>query len=92
MFEHIDPKKDKIIYPFKKSDGFCRPCKRGCPNYVNCSDVFWDYTNGIYLTLCAIHPEFADEGICWCEDYENDGTEPLTIEEWNKLKESEDKL
>ena len=76
---------DKIIYPFKKSDGFYRPCYQGCPNCTHCTDVFWDYSHGIYATLCEIH----DEPVKGCTDYENDGTEPITIEEWNELKRKE---
>ena len=76
---------DKIIYPFKKSDGFYRPCHQGCPNCTHCTDVFWDYSHGIYATVCEIH----DEPVKGCRDYENDGTEPITIEEWNELKRKE---
>ena len=76
---------DKIIYPFKKSDGFYRPCYQGCPNCTHCTDVFWDYSHGIYATLCEIH----DEPVKGCTAYENDGTEPITIEEWNELKRKE---
>lgn len=86
MFEYVDPKKDKIIYPFKKSDGCYRPCKKGCPNCLHCTDVYWDYSNGIYLCLCNIHE--CNNGLC--DDYENDGTQPLTIAEWNGLKRKED--
>ena len=70
MFEHIDPKKDKIVYPFIKSDGYLRPCYKGCPNCKHCSDVLWDYSNGVYMCICRLH-EIHD--IC-CPDYENDGT------------------
>ena len=76
---------DKIIYPFKKFDGFYRPCYQGCPNCTHCTDVFWDYSHGIYATICEIH----DEPVKGCTDYENDGTEPITIEEWNELKRKE---
>jgi len=76
---------EKIIYPFKKSDGFYRPCYQGCPNCTHCTDVFWDYSHGIYATICEIH----DEPVKGCTDYENDGTEPITIEEWNELKRKE---
>lgn len=46
---------DKIVYPFKKSDGFYRPCQKGCPNCTHCTDVFWDYSHDIYATMCEIH-------------------------------------
>lgn len=78
----------KDIYPFKKFDGFVRPCKKGCPNCTHCTDVFWDYSNGIYGAACEIHVE---HGVC-CEDYKNDGTEPVTIAEFSKMKEEEDKM
>lgn len=76
---------DKIVYPFIKSDGYLRPCYKGCPNCTHCTDVFWDYSHGIYATICEIH----DEPVKGCTDYENDGTEPITIEEWNELKRKE---
>lgn len=78
---------DKIVYPFKKSDGYYRPCAKGCPNCTHCTDVFWDYSHGIYATICKIHKD--DKSDICCADYENDGTEPITIEEWNELKSKE---
>lgn len=77
----------KDIYPFKKSDGFVRPCNKGCPNCKNCTDVFWDYFDGIYDCICSIHE---DHDVC-CEDYVNDGTEPISVEEFNKIKEEENR-
>lgn len=77
----------KNIYPFKKSDGFVRPCNKGCPNCKNCTDVFWDYFDGIYDCICSIHE---DHDVC-CEDYVNDGTEPISVEEFNKIKEEENR-
>lgn len=82
MIEHIDPKHDKVVYPYKKNDGFIRPCFKGCPNCEHREDVIWDYTNGIYYVLCELH-EMHD---VICADYENDGTKPITIEEFNILK------
>ena len=76
---------EKIIYPFRKSDGFVRPCKKGCPNCTHCTDVWWDYSHGIYYTECEL-----DGDAPLCELYENDGTEPITVEEFNKVKEAED--
>ena len=73
---------EKIIYPFRKTDGFVLPCKKGC---THCTDVFWDYSHGIYNTYCELDGEAP-----LCEFYENDGTEPITVEEFNKLKEKDD--
>lgn len=79
---------NKCIYPYKKSDGFVRPCRKGCPNCKHCTDVFWDYTYGIYDCRCELHYE---HGGC-CDDYVNDGTEPITEEEFNAIKKSENRL
>ena len=75
---------DKIVYPFLKSDGFVRPCRKDCPNCTHCTDVWWDYAHGIYGCECGLD----NKGPC-CDQYENDGTEPITIEEYNKMKEEE---
>lgn len=77
---------DKIVYPFLKSDGFVRPCRKGCPNCTHCTDVWWDYSHGIYYTECNI----GGEAPC-CDQYENDGTEPITIEEFRRMKEEENR-
>ena len=76
---------DKLIYPFIKSDGYLAACYRGCPNCKHVSDVLWDYSNGIYMCICRIHKEHE---VC-CPDYENDGTKPVTVEEFIKMKEKE---
>ena len=81
-------KKVKEIYPFKKTDGFVLPCKKGCPNCKHCTDVFWDYISGIYGCEC----EYDEDGQPLCSKYENDGTQPITEEEFKKLKEAENKL
>lgn len=75
---------DKIIYPYRKCDGFVRPCRKGCPNCKHCTDVWWDYSHGIYGCEC----ELEEEGPC-CDRYENDGTEPVTVEDFDKMKEEE---
>ena len=75
----------KIVYPFIKSDGYLAACYKGCPNCIHCSDVLWDYSNGIYACICKIHEEHET---C-CLDYENDGTEPVTAEEFIKMKTKE---
>ena len=77
---------DKIVYPFVRSDGFVSPCRKGCPNCKHCTDVLWDYSNGIYRCFCEI---YIVHDIC-CNEYENDGTKPITIEEFKKIKEKED--
>lgn len=66
-------------------DGFCRPCKKGCPNCTHCTDVFWDYSHGIYAVICELHKHHN----FICSDYENDGTKAITIAEWNELKRKE---
>ena len=76
---------DRFIYPFIKSDGYRAACYMGCPNCKHCSDVLWSYETGIYHCICKIHNE---HGAC-CHDYENDGTIPVTIEEFIKMKEKE---
>ena len=81
-FEHINPRVDKIIYPFIRSDGYLSPCVKGCPNCKHCSDVIWSYTTGIYHCICKIDNE---NEVC-CPDYENDGTKPVTIDEFVKMK------
>ena len=73
---------EKDIYPFIKSDGFARPCKKGCPNCKHCTDVYWDYSYGIYDCKCELHTNH----LGCCKDYVNDGTEPVTIEEFNAIK------
>jgi hypothetical protein len=75
---------EKIVYPFLKSDGFVRPCRKGCPNCLHCTDVFWDYSHGIYHCECELNMKQP----C-CDLYENNGTEPITIEEYNRIKEKE---
>lgn len=75
------------VYPFKKSDGFVLPCLKGCPNCTHCTDVYWDYINGIYDTECNINGKAPR-----CEHYENDGTKPVTREEFNKMKEKENEM
>lgn len=76
---------EKNIYPFMKTDGFVRPCKKGCPNCEHCTDVFWDYSNGTYHCECELHNEH--EGCC--KDYVNDGTEAITRDEFVAIKKSE---
>lgn len=78
---------DVEVYPYLKSDGFYRPCNKGCPNCKHCTDVFWDYSNGIYMTMCAID----EKGPC-CHKYENDGTKPITLKDFSKLKECENEI
>lgn len=77
---------EKIIYPYLKSDGFVRPCLKGCPNCSHCTDIWWDYSNGIYHCDC----EFEMDGPC-CDLYDNDGTEPITVEEFDRIKEEENR-
>lgn len=74
----------ELIYLYLKSDGFVRPCRKGCPNCTHCTDVWWDYSHGIYHCVC----ELQLEGPC-CEQYTNDGTKPITVEEYNQIKEQE---
>ena len=76
---------DKIVYPFKKNDGFVRPCFKGCPNCCHADEIFWDYSHGVYAVTCQLH----DVHDIICPDYENDGTKPVTIEEFNRMKEKE---
>lgn len=75
---------EKIIYPFLKSDGFVRPCKIGCPNCTHCTDVWWDYSHGIYGCECEL-----EECEPCCAHYENDGTKPVTAEEFDIMKRQE---
>ena len=77
---------EKVIYPFIKSDGYACPCNKGCPNCTHCTDVFWDYTHGIYGCVCELY-YYEHEGCC--DDYVNNGTEPVTIEEFNAIKRKE---
>ena len=77
---------ERIVYPYLKSDGFVRPCRKGCPNCIHCTDVWWDYSHGIYRCDCELHRD--EEGPC-CDLYTNDGTEPITIEEYEQIKEQE---
>ena len=74
---------EKNIYPFIKTDGFVRACRKGCPNCEHCTDVYWDYTDGIYDCVCELHTERP-----WgcCDDYVNDGTEPISAEEFAAIK------
>lgn len=76
---------DKLIYPFIKSDGYLAACYRGCPNCKHCLHVQWDYSNGIHTCICSLY----DEHEACCPDYENDGTKPVTVEEFIKMKEKE---
>lgn len=76
---------EKNIYPFIKGDGFARPCNKGCPNCKHCTDVFWDYSHGIYHCECELHTNHLE---C-CKDYVNNGTEPVTIEEFDAIKRKE---
>lgn len=75
---------DKIVYPFLKSDGFLIACRKGCPNCVHCTDVWWDYSNGIYHCDCELNGNEP-----FCDRYENDGTEPITIKEYKRIKKEE---
>ena len=77
---------NKEIYPFLKDDGFYAPCVKGCPNCQHCTDVFYDYTNGIYGAVCDLY-DMEHKNIC--KDYKNDGTEPISIEDFIKIKEKE---
>lgn len=73
---------DKIIYPFKKSDGFYVPCCKGCTNCTHCTDVIWDYSHGVYHVGCELHE---DHDVI-CPDYNNDGNKPVSIIEFNIIK------
>lgn len=75
------------VYPFKRSDGFVSACCKGCPNCAHCTDVFWSYSDGIYETMCNINGEAP-----YCEHYVNDGTKPITKEEFNEIKRKEDEM
>lgn len=40
---------------FKCQDGYTYLCPDNCCLFCNhCTDIFWDYTHGIYMTLCDI--------------------------------------
>ena len=50
-------------------EGTCLSCK-------NCSDVFWDYTNGPYLCFCEKNYNYGIN----CPEWEED----KTMEQWKE--------
>lgn len=49
-------------YTYRFPDGHCSGCK-------NCTDVFWDYTNGPYMFICNIGENYDWEKMK-CDKYE----------------------
>lgn len=50
---------------FKCDNGNVYICKdRTCLVCANCTDIFWDYTNGPYMVICKIRDDICADGTC----------------------------
>lgn len=48
-----------------KQDNDCVFCS-------HCTDIFWDYTHGIYALICELEREEVNSLIHTCEEFEED--------------------
>lgn len=61
-------KEKKVMYQLTDSF-YCAVPEQSCCTCAHCSDVFWDYTNGIYMLICELQNDSNGD---WCESYQWD--------------------
>ena len=62
-------KREKVLYQLTDTF-YCAVKEPSCCTCKHCTDVFWDYSNGIYMLLCEYGNNNKKE---YCDKYEFDG-------------------
>ncbi len=63
---------------FKCADGYTYLCPDKCCLFCShCPDIFWDYTHGIYMTLCDIDEDIVMGSKGKCDSFVEEVTDLL---------------